>query len=236
MLRRYGVHPGRVGATTDVLTTKPRPDLQLLPAYGRTTPATAESLPDQGFASLPTTFLTSAALHRHGWSPVRAGWLIEAPRPLTGDQLTAARKLAADAGLTVEDRDESDGLLTLRTTATAAGAVLALAILAMAVGLIRAETAGDLRTLTAIGATARIRRTLTSATAGGLALLGAILGIAAAYTVILAGSSRQQLHELARVPAAELLVIAGGVPLIAAVLGWLLAGREPRSLTRARLE
>ncbi|PRY20045.1 hypothetical protein CLV70_12684 [Pseudosporangium ferrugineum] len=167
---------------------------------------------------------------------MRAGWLIEAPRPLTGDQLTAARKLAADAGLTVEDRDESDGLLTLRTTATAAGAVLALAILAMAVGLIRAETAGDLRTLTAIGATARIRRTLTSATAGGLALLGAILGIAAAYTVILAGSSRQQLHELARVPAAELLVIAGGVPLIAAVLGWLLAGREPRSLTRARLE
>ena len=38
--------------------------------------------------------------------------------------------------------------------ATAAGALLALAILAMTVGLIRSESAGDLRTLTATGATA----------------------------------------------------------------------------------
>ncbi len=37
--------------------------------------------------------------------------------------------------------------------ATAAGAILALAILAMTVGLIRSESAGDLRTLTATGAT-----------------------------------------------------------------------------------
>jgi putative ABC transport system permease protein len=58
--------------------------------------------------------------------------------------------------------------------ATAAGAILALAILAMTVGLIRSESAGDLRTLTATGATPSIRRTLTAATAGTLALLGAL--------------------------------------------------------------
>jgi putative ABC transport system permease protein len=165
---------------------------------------------------------------------VRTGWLVEAPRPLTGEQLAGARQLALDAGLVVEDHDTSDGLLALRAIATAGGAALALAILAMTVGLIRAEAAGDLRTLTATGATGRIRRTLTSATAGGLALLGGILGIGAAYTVIVAGSSRNQLDQLARVPVVELLVIAVGVPLVAAALGWLLAGRAPRSLVRAR--
>ncbi|GAA4705729.1 FtsX-like permease family protein [Phytohabitans rumicis] len=212
LLGYYGVDPAGVGQTTDVLTTRPR------------------------FESLPKTFLTPAALRRHNWQPVRAGWLVEAPRPLTEEQLTGARELALDAGLVVEDRDKRGGLLALRAIATAAGAVLALAILAMTVGLIRAEAAGDLRTLTATGATRRIRRTLTSATAGGLALLGGILGIGAAYTVIVAGSSRNQLGELARVPVVELLVIAVGVPLVAVALGWLLAGREPRSLIRVRLE
>lgn len=66
--------------------------------------------------------------------------------------------------------------------------------------------------------------------------MGGILGIGAAYTVILAGSSRNQFYDLARVPVVELLVIAVGVPLVAAALGWLLAGREPRSLVRVRLE
>ncbi|GID32876.1 FtsX-like permease family protein [Paractinoplanes brasiliensis] len=132
--------------------------------------------------------------------------------------------------------DNRGGLAALRAIATAGGAVLALAILAMTVGLIRAEAAGDLRVLTATGATGGIRRSLTSATAGGLALLGAVLGIGTAYTLILAGSSRSQLTELARVPVVDLLVIAVGVPLLAAALGWLLAGREPRSLTRPLME
>ena len=47
--------------------------------------------------------------------------------------------------------------------AAAAAILLALGILAMTVGLIRSETAGDLRTLTAAGATSRIRRTNTRA-------------------------------------------------------------------------
>ncbi|GIJ45209.1 hypothetical protein Val02_20950 [Virgisporangium aliadipatigenens] len=236
LLRFYGADPGGVGPATDVLTTQPRAGLKLLSATGGTPGASAERLPDPRYGSLPTTLLTPAALQRHDWTAVRTGWLIESARPLTQEQLDAARDVAIAGGLTVEDRNKRGGLLALRAAATLGGGLLALAILAMTVGLIRAEAAGDLRVLTATGATARIRRQLTSATAGGLALLGGILGIGAAYTVIVAGSSRAQLDELTRVPVVELLAIAVGVPFVAAALGWLLAGREPRSLVRVRLE
>ncbi|GIE82530.1 hypothetical protein Aph02nite_84800 [Actinoplanes philippinensis] len=230
LLRLYGVDPTGVDPAADVLTSAPAPG-------GSWPPGTVtRPLPEPGFRSLPHTLLTPAALQRNGWIPVRTGWLVETAEPLTGRQLAGAAEFAGAAGLTVEERDQGDDLQALRAITTAAGALLALVILAVTVGLIRAEAAGDLRTLTAVGATRHIRRALTSATAGGLALLGALLGIGAAYTVILAGSSAEQLRELARVPLADLTVIAVGVPLAAAALGWLLAGREPRSLARVRLE
>ena len=65
--------------------------------------------------------------------------------------------------------------------ATVFGIALALGVLAMSVGLIRSETASELRTLTAAGASSRTRRALTAVTAGGLAFLGALLGTVAAY-------------------------------------------------------
>jgi putative ABC transport system permease protein len=123
----------------------------------------------------------------------------------------------------------------LRSGATAAGGLLALGVLAMTVGLIRGEAAGDLRTLTATGATSRTRRGLTAATAGGLALAGAALGIAGAYVGLIAAYA-DDIAALSQVPLLHLTVTAIGVPLVAAAAGWLLAGREPRSLTRSRLE
>ena len=90
-----------------------------------------------------------------GGSAAPAGWLVEARSPLTSAQLAHARDLAADAGLTIESRDTSATLTAVRTGATAAGVLLALGVLAMTVGLIRSEAAGDLRTLTATGATSR---------------------------------------------------------------------------------
>lgn len=73
-----------------------------------------------------------------------------------------ARDAAAEAGLTIEVKRENNSPTTLMAIATGAGALLALAILAMSVGLIRGESAGD-------------PRTLTATTAGALALLGALL-------------------------------------------------------------
>ena len=84
--------------------------------------------------------------------------------------------------------------------ATAAGLLLALGILAMTIGLIRGEAAGDLRTLTATGATGRTRRTLTAATSGALALLGtggAYLALTAGYDNDLGSLSRVPLPQLA---------------------------------------
>ena len=186
-------------------------------------------------AMSPTSFITLDGLRRLGWKQIPSGWLIESGRPLTNDQIADARDLAARGGLTIETRRESSSFTTLIAIATAAGALLALAILAMTVGLIRSESAGDLRTLTATGATSRIRRTLTAATAGGLALLGAVLGVAGAY-LMLAATYFDKLDYLGRIPVLYLVLMVVGIPVAAAAAGWLLAGREPPTIVRPAIE
>jgi putative ABC transport system permease protein len=183
----------------------------------------------------PTSFITLEGLRRRGWKQVPSGWLVEPSRPLTSEQISDARELAAAGGLAIETRRESTSLTTLIAIATAAGALLALAILAMTVGLIRSESAGDLRTLTATGATSRIRRTLTAATAGGLAFLGALLGVAGAY-LMLAATYHDKLDYLGRIPVLYLVLMVVGIPLAASAAGWLLAGREPPAIARAVIE
>ena len=105
----------------------------------------------------------------------------------------------------------------------------------MAVGLIRAEAAGDVRTLTAIGAASSTRRTLTATTAGTLALLGALLGSGAAYLALAAGH-RSDISVLSRVPVLDLAITIVGVPAAAALAGWILAGRRPPSVARQPLD
>ena len=124
---------------------------------------------------------------RYGFRATRGGWLIESASPLTAAQLSNARQRAAAAGLIIETRHSEDGLHTLRKGATVAGMLLALAILAMTVGLIRSEAGRDLRTLIATGATSATRRGVTASTAGALAFVGIVLGIMAAYVALVAG-------------------------------------------------
>jgi putative ABC transport system permease protein len=169
------------------------------------------------------TFITPAAVRRLGFRQIPAGWLVETRKPLTSDQIADARAAAADAGLTIETRKGEPSYAKGMAIAIGAGALLALAILALTVGLIRGESAGDLRTLTATGATSRVRRTLTATTAGALALLGALLGVAGAYVVLLA-TYHDDLGYLSSVPLVYLLGAVIGVPLAATAAGWLLAG------------
>lgn len=123
--------------------------------------------------------------------------------------------------------------------ATGFGVALALAILAMTVGLLRSETASDLRTLTATGASRWTRRTLTATTAGALAFLGALLGSAAGYIGAIGwirdNSLNGGISALANVPVRNLLLFLVGMPLAAVVLGWVLAGREPAEQARQPL-
>ena len=177
------------------------------------------------------TFVTVNGLRRHGWKQIPAGWLVESSRPLTSDQIADARTVAADAGLTVEVRQGKPSFAKTMAIATGAGTLLALAILAMTVGLIRSESAGDLRTLTATGATSGIRRRLTATTAGALAFLGALLGVAGAY-VVLSATYYDDLGYLSHVPVTYLALAVIGVPFAATAAGWLFAGREPRAIAR----
>jgi putative ABC transport system permease protein len=245
VLRYLGVDPATVAAGTDFLADRSaRIERLVIPDFQterdqRVANVQRVDIRKHLFGSdsarVPPTFVTLNGLRRHGWSQIPAGWLVESSTPLTSEQIAASREVAADAGLSVEVKRNPSSNAEAMATAMAAGGVLALAILAMTVGLIRSETAGDLRTLTATGATPRIRRTLTASTAGALALLGALLGVAGAYAVLLA-TYHDDLGYLSDVPFGFLALGVLGVPLAAAAAGWLLAGREPRGVTRTALE
>jgi putative ABC transport system permease protein len=236
LLGHVGIDPTSVRPGTNVLTVHPGDLRYANVSNGGNQPIQGVQVVDlPAYSSSPTSFITPAGLRRAGWRPTRAGWLIETSQPLTSAQLAAARDLAADAGITIEARNNQDELPAIRTGATAAGLLLALGILAMTIGLIRGEAAGDLRTLSATGATGRTRRTLAAATSGALALLGALLGTGGAYLALTAGYD-DDLGSLSQVPLPQLTIILAGLPLAAATGGWLLAGRQPPTLTRQLLE
>jgi putative ABC transport system permease protein len=188
------------------------------------------------YASAPNTLLTAHAMTVLALHPVLAGWLIQTPRALTAAQVTHADHWASANGLTVETTSHSAqvGLQSVSDWAIAIGVLAVLAVLAMTVGLIRSETAGDLRVLSATGASGGTRRLLTGATAGALALLGAVLGTAAAYLGIIAWN--RGLHSLTAVPVAKLAMLIVGLPLLALAAAWLLAGREPPAIAQQPLE
>lgn len=234
VLRLYGIDPAAVPADIDVLSVRTgQLELVNIPARG-VFPKT-QTISRLDYSSLPNSLITPAAVQRHGWQTARVGWVVQADHPLTAQQLATVQDLAAGGGLTIESRREQASLTTLRIGAMAAGALLASAVLASTVGLIRGEAANDLRTLTAMGAPRRIRRTLTAATAGALALLGALLGTASAYLVII-GAFQRDLEALSNVPVLNLAATVAGLPLLATVAAFLLAGREPRTFARRGLD
>jgi putative ABC transport system permease protein len=256
LLRYLGLDPAEIDPSTDFVVDRTVPTSGLVTVgVSATTGAGGEPKPTEhavtnvqridsrklfgsrsGETDLVTTsFITLDGLRRLGLSQIPSGWLLESSRPLTSEQIADARDLAAAGGLTIETRRENPSFTTGIAIATAAGALLALAILAMTVGLIRSESAGDLRTLTATGATSTVRRALTAATAGALALLGALLGVGGAYLVLTA-TYYDKLDYLGRIPVLYLVLMIVGIPVAAAAAGWLLAGREPPAIARTVIE
>jgi putative ABC transport system permease protein len=185
--------------------------------------------------SAPNTVITEYAVKKLGLTPITSGWLVETAKPLSAAQLTGARATAAASGLSIETKSSIPTSSTIIDWATLVGILLALGVLAMTVGLIRSETAGDLRILSATGASNRTRRSLTASTAGALAFVGAVVGTVGAYIAMVGFSSNNNLDglsSLTSVPVTNLLLILLAMPLLAAVVGWLAAWREPRGTSR----
>src|SRR5205823_3487767 len=129
---------------------------------------TVEHVHESGYSSAPRSLITAAGLKHFGLAQARGGWLVESSRPLSAAQATAARQLAAAAGVAAETRNAQPELATTRTVATVAGYL-------------------------------------------------------------------HNLKSLGRVPVGNLVVTIVGIPLLAAAVGWLVAGREPPAVARQPL-
>jgi putative ABC transport system permease protein len=195
---------------------------------------TVSSLPSG--TSAPNTVMTEYAVSKYHMQTQLSGWLIQAPAPLTAAQLSAVRQFGNANEVQVQTATRNPSLADFTRGATVLGIVIALSVLAMSVGLIRSETAPDLRTLTATGASGVTRRTITAATAAALGLLGAILGMAGAVIAGTAWTHSGLTATVGGVPPSDILTLLIGLPLVAAVGGWLLAGREPSAIARQPLE
>jgi putative ABC transport system permease protein len=191
----------------------------------------------------PNTLITESALHRLHLSSQSSldGWILQARSPITSTQILNAQAVAATNNLSVESKNDAPTSSEIVNGATVSAIALALGILAMSIGLIRSETASELRTLTATGASSRTRRSLTAVTAGGLAFLGALLGTVAAYVGV-AGFFRTSALEgglsdiINHVPWSNLFIIVIAMPVVATIVGWLLAGRDPTGLATRPME
>ena len=263
LLRDFGIKPSQIGPDTDILTSRAGlaavdglrllgqgdvvthmnpPGHEVSETHECPSASCAAHPKFQTITSLPTgtsapsTLITEHAVRKLGQQLVPDGWLIQTAGPLTAVQINTARQTALAAGTRIEAPSGQPSGSQIRDWATAAGLLLALAVLATTAGLIRAEAASDLRTLTAAGASATTRRTLAAATAGTLGLLGALIGTAAAYLAVIAWAHSTLGTTLSPVPAADLTAILVGLPLAAAIGGWLLAGRQPPVIARQPLE
>jgi len=266
LLATYGIKASQIAPGTDVLTVRPGlagvPHMEMLwnggyvsdnsvpppdpgfPGGPPCTPgndclaspaiATVSGLPSG--TSAPNTVITEYAVSKYHMQAQLFGWLIQAPGPLTAAQLRAAQQFGSANEVQVLTPTSNPSLDDFTDSATALGIVIALSVLAMSVGLIRSETAPDLRTLTATGASAATRRMITAATAAALGLLGAVLGMAGAVVAGMSWLHKGLTATAGGVSLTDVVILLIGLPLVAAVGGWLFAGREPPVVARQPLE
>ena len=250
LLAHYGIAAASVDPTATLLTSRQglaaAPRLQLLYGDLNNPKADIRSLADPSIQTLPqlptetsepNLLVTVSAVHRLGLRvSTSAAWVVHANHSPDALEINTARQVAVSAGMTIETKNEAPSLAQLRNYSTIVGILVALGVLAMTVGLIRSETAGELRTLTAAGASSYTRRSITAATAGALGLLGALLGTAVAYLVTVAFFRSQLTERMGSVPTLDLLLVLVGLPVAAAAGGWLFAGRQPPAIARQPMQ
>ena len=160
-------------------------------------------------------------------SPYRT--IVRAAAPITDEQLAAAKTLASQfAGLTVfgfADTQFDSGLF--RAALLSLAAVIALAIIAVAVALVSAESRRDRAILTAVGSAPNTRRFVAGYRAMLLTGLAGWLAIPAGFlpVTLIQLASRQDYPFV--VPWLAFAVVGIMLPLIAGAVGALFSRRPP---------
>ena len=113
LLRHLGIDSATVDPSTDFLADQSVPTDELVIPVIRPTgrdeydvlPVTnvqridsREYLGGNTDGLVPASFITLDGLRRHGWRQIPSGWLLESSRPLTSEQIVAARDFAAAGG------------------------------------------------------------------------------------------------------------------------------------------
>ena len=190
--------------------------------------------------SAPNTLVTEHAMRMFHLQATTNDWLIQGSRPFTAAEISSAELAASTTQLSVEAKNDQPTSLAIIGWATILGIVIALGVLGMSVGLVRSETAGELRTLSATGASSYTRRALTAVTAGFLGFLGALLGTVGGYIAMIGWLRSNSLNggiaALGHVPVGDLLLILLGMPAFAATVGWLFAGHQPSAIAHQPIE
>ncbi|MGH9016525.1 MAG: FtsX-like permease family protein [Acidimicrobiales bacterium] len=269
LLRTFGISPSEINPNADVLTSRPGLSgfSGLVLNYNSNGKAATSPFAPGGNASsqqctaaagcavhpviqelgaLPTgtsgpnTVITEHAMREFHITSTTTDWLIQGSQPFTAAQISNAQQAASTAQLSVESKNDQPTSSAVIGWATIFGIVIALGILGMSVGLVRSETAGDLRTLAATGATSITRRTLTAVTAAALGFLGALLGTLGGYVGMIGWLRSNSLNggiaALGNIPASYLLLILFGMPAFAAAVSWLVAGRDMSAIALQPLE
>ncbi|MGH9043924.1 MAG: FtsX-like permease family protein [Acidimicrobiales bacterium] len=253
LLRTFGVKSSQIDPNADVLTSRPglAGTSGLVLDYGSGAKQDAgPAAPREGSVlahpvieelgalplgtSAPNTVITEHAVAELHLQVTTNDWLIQGTQPFSPDQIAAAQRSASTAQLDLEAKNDQPSSDAVLTWATIFGLVIALGVLGMSVGLVRAEASSDLSTLAATGATGHTRRMLTAVTAGSLGFLGALLGTLGGYIGLIGWLRSNSLNggiaSLGNVPLGDLAIILFAMPAFAAVVGWLLAGREPAAI------
>src|SRR5580658_3013232 len=190
--------------------------------------------------SAPNTVITEYAMKKFHIQADTSDWLVQGNQPITAAQISNAELAASTSQLSVESKNDQPSSSAVIGSATIFGILIALGVLGMSVGLVRSETASDLRTLAATGASSFTRRTLTAVTAGALGFLGALLGVVGGYIAMIgwlrSNSLNGGISALENAPFRDLFFILFGMPIIAAIVGWLFASREPAVMGRQPIE
>ena len=245
LLKSFGITPADINPDADILSSRPGlsgvSGLHFSGGSGNLAhPVIQEIGALPSGTSAPNTVITEHAMKEFHITTSTSDWLIQGSVPFTAAQISSAELGASTAQLSVESKNDEPSSSAIIGTATIFGILVALGVLGMSVGLVRSETASDLRTLAATGASSFTRRTITAVTAGALGFLGALLGVVGGYVGMIGWLRSNSLNggiaALGNIPVGDLLLILLGMPAFAAIVGWLFAGRQPVAMAHQAIE